>query len=585
MEPAGGDRVERRLAAILAADVAGYSRLIEADEEGTLGRLKALRAGLIDPTIAEHKGRIVKTTGDGLLVEFASVIDALRCAAEVQRAMAASNAASSLERRIDFRIGINVGDIVAEDGDIFGDGVNIAARLEGLADPGGICVSARVQEDAARRLELAFEDIGEQQLKNIARPVRAYRVVTEARPAMPQVSAPPLPDKPSIAVLPFANMSGDPQQEYFADGMVEEIITALSRIRWLFVIARNSSFSYKGQSPDVRHVGRELGVRYVLEGSVRKGGGRVRITAQLIDAQSGAHLWADRFDGSLEDVFDLQDNVASSVAGVIEPALQAAETARSANRPTNDLTAYDLYLRGYAMYLTTARHVPEVLRLMEQAITRDPHYGPALAWAALCCHRLLYDNRSEHCEADLAKGMDFARRALEVAGEDSGTLVNAAFALAYFGEDIGAMMTLVDRSLALNPSFARGWHLSGVLRLWAGQPDIAIEHLRSALRLSPRARTGWSHADLGAAYFVSRRFDEAVPELRLVIQEDPSLPLAHRFLAACYAHMGRLDDAREVVKRLRALTPVVIPDVSYLRSPEHRELYLSGLRLAAGEVT
>jgi adenylate cyclase len=324
----------RRLAAILAADVAGYSRLIGADEGGTLERLKTLRRDLLDPKIAEYRGRLVKTTGDGLLVEFSSVVDALRCAVDVQREMTGRNTGVPSDNRIEFRIGINVGDIVVEDGDIFGDGVNVAARLEALAEPGGICVAARVQEDAAGKLDLAFEDIGEQQLKNIARPVRVCRVVTEARPETLQPGAdPPLPDKPSIAVLPFANMSGDPEQEYFADGMVEEIITALSRIRWLFVIARNSTFTYKGHSINVKQVGRELGVRYVLEGSVRKAGGRVRITAQLIDATNGAHLWADRFDGPLGDIFDLQDKVATSVAGVIEPALQAAETARSAHRP------------------------------------------------------------------------------------------------------------------------------------------------------------------------------------------------------------------------------------------------------------
>jgi TolB-like protein/class 3 adenylate cyclase len=363
MEPAGPVRVERRL----AADVTGCSRLIEADEEGTLSRLKALRVEVIDPKIAGHRGRIVKTTSDGLLVEFASVVDALRCATEVQTALAESNFPLPPDHRIAFRIGINAGDIVVEDGDIFGDGVNVAARLEGLAEPGGICVSARVQEDAAGRLDLAFEDMGEQALKNIARPVRVYRVRTAlthpaaAAPGSPlsrnagegaerrrreagEGSSPALalPDKPSIAVLPFANMSGDPEQEYFADGMVEEIITALSRIRWLFVIARNSTFTYKGQTIDVKQVGRELGVRYVLEGSVRKGGNRVRITAQLIDALSGTHLWADRFDGSLEDVFELQDKVAISVAGVIEPALEMAEIRRSAARPTTDLSAYDL---------------------------------------------------------------------------------------------------------------------------------------------------------------------------------------------------------------------------------------------------
>jgi len=587
MEPAGPARVERRLAAILAADVAGYSRLIEADEEGTLGRLKLLRAGIVDPKIAEHRGRIVKTTGDGLLVEFASVVDALRCAAEIQAAMAESNAGVPPDNRIEFRIGINMGDIVVEDGDIFGDGVNVAARLEGLAEPGGICVSARVREDAAGRLDLAFEDLGEQQLRNIARPVRVYRVrdAGDKNPAAPAQPALALPDKPSIAVLPFANLSGDLEQEYFVDGMVEEIITALSRIRWLFVIARNSSFTYKGQAVDVKRVGRELGVRYVLEGSVRKGGNRVRITGQLIDAFTGTHLWADRFDGSLEDVFDLQDKVASSVAGIIEPALQAAETARSAGCPTADLTAYDLYLRAYAMFMSSARQIPEALRLLEQAITRDPSYGPALAWAALCCYRLLLDDRSEDRTADRLKSADFARRALEVAGDDPGTLVNAAQALAYFGEDIVAMMGLVDRALALNPSFARGWHISGVLSLWAGHPDDAIEHIEAALRLSPRARVGSSYLNIGAAHFISRRFTEAVPKLLLAVQEDPTFPDPYRFLAACYARMGRLDDARQIVERLRAITSVVMPDAAQFRNPDHRVLYLSGLRLAAGETT
>ena len=576
----------RRLAAILAADVAGYSRLIGADEGGTLERLRALRRELLDPKITECKGRLVKTTGDGLLVEFASVVDALRCAVDVQREMARRNTGVPPDNRIEFRIGINVGDIVVEDGDIFGDGVNVAARLEALAEPGGICVSARVQEDATGRLDLDFEDIGQQQLKNIARPVRAYRVATSARGAITRHDAdPPLPDKPSIAVLPFQNISGDPEQEYFADGMVEEIITALSRIRWLFVIARNSSFTYKGRAIDVKQVGRELGVRYVLEGSVRRAGGRVRITAQLIDAASGAHLWADRFDGSLEDVFDLQDKVASSVAGVIEPALQTAETARSAHRPTNDLTAYDLYLRAYSMALSSGKQFPDALGLLEQAIARDPRYGPALAQAAVCCVRLVVDGRSTDPDADALKGADFARRALEVAADDPAIMANAAQALAYFGEDIGAMKALVDRALVLNPNFARGWHISGGLRMWAGEPDVAIEHVEIALRLSPRARVGSSIAFMGRAYFLNRRFDEAVPKLLLVIQEDPSSPEPYRSLASCYAHMGRLDEAREVVKRLRAITPVVVPRATPYRDAEQRELYLSGLRLAMGEAT
>src|SRR5947209_3226698 len=314
---------------------------------------------------------------------------------------------------------------------------------------------------------------------------------------------------------------------HVGDVMVDEIITALSRIRWLFVIARNSSFTYKGQAVDVKQIGRELGVRYVLEGSVRKGGNRVRITGQLIDAVTGAHLWADRFDGSLEDVFDLQDKVASRVAGVIEPALQAAETARSASRPTADLTAYDLYLRAYPMFWLSAQ-VPEALALLEQAIARDPGYGPALAWAAVCCYRLLQDDRSTDSRAVRAKGLGYAVRALEVAGDDPTVLANAADALSYFGEDIGATMALVDRALALNPNYARGWHVSGVLRLRAGQPEIAIQHGEAALRLSPRARVGSTFFVLGQAYFISRRFDEAIPKLRLAIQENPNFAEPYR---------------------------------------------------------
>jgi TolB-like protein/class 3 adenylate cyclase len=577
------ERVERRLAAILAADVAGYSRLMAQDEAGLLARLRAHRRELIDPKIVEHRGRIVKTTGDGMLVEFPSVVEAVACAMAVQRAMAERNRATPQDQRIVFRIGINLGDIIVEDGDIFGDGVNIAARLEAMAEPGGICISSTVLTQTRGKLDFPTENLGDQALKNIARPVHVFRVRAEAK-HVPEPGVMPLPEKPSIAVLPFQNMSGDPEQEYFADGMVEEIITALSRIRGLFVIARNSSFTYKGEAVDVKRVGRELGVRYVLEGSVRKGGNRVRITPQLIDALSGTHLWADRFEGSLEDIFALQDRVAISVAGVIEPALQAAETARSTNRPTNDLTAYDLYLRAYPTLWSSARQIPQALRLLEQAIARDPRYGPALAVAALCCFRLVVDGRSEDPEADRLKGTDFAKRALEVAGDDPGVLANAAYALAYFGEDIDAMMALADRAVALNPNSARSWALSAYLRIWAGQLDIALEHNEVSDRLSPRAHVGTSAFAVGCIHVLARRFDEAVPKLLLSIQEDPSAPHNYRYLAACYAHMGRLDEAREIIKRLRTIAPVMSSDAfSGLRNPEHRELLLSGLRLAMGD--
>ena len=361
------------------------------------------------------------------------------------------------------------------------------------------------------------------------------------------------------------------------------IITALSRIRWLFVIARNSSFTYKGQAVDVKQVGRELGVRYALEGSVRKAGTQVRITGQLIDALTGAHLWADHFDGSLEDVFELQEQVAISVAGVIEPALQAAETARSIGRPTADLTAYDLYLRAYPLYFLSGNSLPEALRLLERAIARDPHYGPALAWGAACCMRLIGEGSSKDPVGDRGKGIEFARRALKVAGDDPGTIANAALALSATGEDIGTMTALVDRALALNPSFARGYYISGVMRLWAGEADAAIERAEVARRLSPRARIGNVYSMIGASHFVSGRFDQAASELQLAIQVAPDTPYAYRLLAACYAHMGHLAEAREVISRLRAITPLVVPTVNQWRKPEHRELLLSGLRLAMGE--
>ena len=576
----------RRLAAILAADVAGYSRMMGVDEEGTLRALKAIRAELIDPTIAAHGGRLVKTTGDGLLVEFSSVVDALSCATEVQAGMAERNAAVLPDKRIEFRIGLHQGDIVVEDGDIFGDGVNVAARLEALAQPGGICVSARVQEDATGKLDLAFEDMGEQALKNIARAVRVYRIradrAGEAAP-VPQ-PFPPLPDKPSIAVLPFQNMSGDPEQEYFADGMVEEVITALSRIRWLFVIARNSSFTYKGQAVDVKRVGRELGVRYLLEGSVRRAGDRVRITAQLIDAASAAHLWADRFDGSLEDFFDLQDRVASSVAGVIGPTMEAAEIRRSAERPTGDLTAHDLYLRALSYaYPRRKEGIIAALDLLGRAIERDPRYGVALAKSGWCHFQLDINGWTDDHEANRRTGVDLARRALQINPDDPEVLAIAAFVLAWYGEDIDVAVGLIDRCLDLNPSFARGWYWSGVLRVFAGQPDLALEHFETFVRLSPRGRIAFYLTGIGNALFFKHRFDDAAAKLLASLEHLPTLTWTYRVLASCYTHMRRLNEGREIVKRLRAITPVVVPSDTPYRNPEHRELFLSGLRLAAGE--
>ena len=567
------------------------------DEEGTLARLKALRKTLFDPKIAEHHGRVVKNTGDGALVEFASVVDAVRFADEIQRGVAGQNIDVPQDKRIELRIGIHIGDIIIDDNDIFGDGVNIAARLEGIAEPGGVCISDDAQRQIRGKVDITFEDMGPQNLKNIIEPMRAWRLRIDVKSsALPspklsiETAQPlPLPDKPSIAVLPFQNMSGDPEQEYFADGMVEEIITALSRIRWLFVIARNSSFTYKGQAVDVKQVGRELGVHYVLEGSVRKAGNRMRITGQLIDAISGAHLWADHFDGTLEDVFELQDRVAISVAGIIEPALQGAEMRWSAQqRPTDNLTAYDLYLRALTPIRSgevSRESYVKALDLLNQAIQRDSRYAPALALAGSCRSSLDVAGWIDDAGANRDEALRLTRRALAAARDDPNVLANGAYVLAYFGEDIVASIALIDRSLELNPSFAVGWWRSGWLRLWVGQPDLAIEHFETGLRLSPRVRMHDPFLGIGVGQFFARRLDEARTMLLRSLQENPNWVPTYRFLASCYAQMGRLDEAREIIERLRTLTDVVVPRATHWRNPEHREFYLSGLRLAAGEAT
>jgi adenylate cyclase len=445
------ERAERRLAAILAADVAGYSRLMGADEEDTLARLKAHRRELIDPKINEHRGRVVKTTGDGILIEFPSVIEAISCAVAVQREMAERNAGTPQDRRIAFRIGVNLGDIIVEDGDIHGDGVNIAARLEGIAEPGGICVSEDAFRQVRGKVDAEFDDLGEQSLKNIIRPLRVYRV-RPRKPTKESARALPLPGKPSVAVLPFANISGDPEQEYFADGMVEEIITAISRIRWLFVIARNSSFAYKGKSPDLRQVGRELGVRYVLEGSMRKVGNRVRISSQLMDTTTGAHIWADRFDGSLDDIFELQDQVASGVVGAIEPKLRLAEIERASRKPPENLGVYDLYLRALALsHQFTPESLGEAVGMLRRALEIDPSYAPAAALSVYCFSWQISQLGIEFPEPQTGEVVRLAKRTIATAPDDTEVLWMLGWCLAYLAGENAAGATLIDRSLRLNP--------------------------------------------------------------------------------------------------------------------------------------
>ena len=436
-------------------------------------------------------------------------------------------------------------------------------------------------------LRKALDEYGEGHSYIVTVPGRGYRLAglsgSQLARSNELLSAEhlPLPDKPSIAVLPFANLSADPEQEYFVDGMVEEIITALSRIRWLFVIARNSSFTYGGQTIDVKRVGRELGVRYVLEGSVRKAGGRVRITAQLIEAETGAHLWADRFDGSLEDVFAVQDRVAASVAEAIVPALRATEIRRASGRPTDDLSAYDLFLRARELYDSHDRSgVIRALELLEQAIARDQCYADALSVAAQCRATLYVGGWTENLDENRRQGVDLARRALHAASDDPVVLARAAYVLGNLGEDIDAAIALIERSLDMNRNLALGWHHSGWLRLWAGQTDVAIEHLATASRLSPYERR--VKLAIGIGHFFARRFEEARAMLLQSLQEFPGWVANYRFLAACCAHMGRLEEAREMVERLRALTPSVVPTAEHWRDPQQRELYLSGLRLAVG---
>jgi len=549
-------RVERRLAAILAVDVAGYSRLMGEDEEGTLAALRAVRRELGDPKVAEHRGRIVKTTGDGLLVEFASVVDAVRCAVEVQREMIARNAATPAERRIEFRMGINVGDIIIEDGDIFGDGVNIAARLEALAEPSGICLSAAAHEQVRDRLDLTFDDLGEQQVKNITRPVRTYGIALGAssRAALPVGVPLPLPDKPSLAVMPFQNMTGDDEQEYFVDGMVEEITTAIARLPWLFVIARNSAFTYKGKAVDVKQVAQELGVRYVLEGSVRKAGNRVRITGQLIDTSTGGHIWADRFDGALDDIFDLQERVASSVTGAIEPRLRQSEIERAVRKPTNNLGAYDLYLRAVAAMYKNIQS-PESIEFAQRALAVEPGYAPAAALIASVRLNQLVAGASL-TDAEVAEALDFARYGIEASGEDPDTLARAGSVLSQLSGEHAAGMRAIERALALNPNCAYAWGRAAFVHCMANRPDAAIAAAQNAMRLSPLDPIQFAHEwVLGFALMLAGRYEDAMEWTDRCLYDRPNFHPAIRGRVALCGYLGRTEEAREWIAKLLAVNP------------------------------
>jgi TolB-like protein/class 3 adenylate cyclase len=584
------EHVERRLTAILAADVAGYSRLIGADEEGTLAQLKAFRKTLVDPTIAKHRGRIVKTTGDGMLVEFASAVDAARCAVEVQRGMAGENTEVPQAKRIEFRIGIHLGDIILDDNDIFGDGVNIAARLESIAVPGGISISRAVHDQVRDRINVCFDDKGEIALKNIARPVQVFAVSGAKESTVSPESKPAiaLPDKPSIAVLPFTNMSGDPEQDYFADGMAEDIITALSHFKSLFVIARNSSFTYKGRAIDVKQVGRELGVRYVLEGSVRKAPNRVRITGQLVDTATGAHLWANRFDGGLGDIFALQDQVTESVVGAIAPAVEKAEIERAKRKPTESLDAYAVYLRGLARFYQFASRQAndEALRLFNSAIELDPDFASAYGRAAVCYANAKGSGWISDTANEIAGVTRLAQRAVELGKDDAFALAGSGWALAFVVRDLEVGAALIDRALMLNSNLAEAWFCGGWAKNWLGEPEAAIERFARAMRLSPldprvtAMRVGTAHA-----HFFLGRYDEAASGAAMALQDNPDFQPGLRIVAAGNAMAGRPEQAHKAMARLRQLNPAL--RVSTLknvlgpyRQAEDLSRYEEGLRQA-----
>ena len=546
------ERVERRLAAILAADVAGYSRLMGRDEEGTLAALKACRRELIDPSVAEHRGRIFKTTGDGILVEFASAVDAVRCAMEVQRAMIERNAEFPEDRRIEFRIGINVGDIIIDEGDIYGDGVNIAARVETLAVPGSVCLSENAYQQVKGKLAFDVSDMGEQRLKNIVEPVRTYSVRLDEARERPALT---LPDKPSIAVLPFQNMSGDPEQEYFADGMVEDIITGLSRIRWLFVIARNSSFAYKGKSPDVRQVGRDLGVRYVLEGSVRKAAGRVRITAQLIEAESSRHIWAERYDRAIDDIFVLQDDITISAVAAIEPSLRQAEIERVKRKRPDSLDAYDLVLRALPHVFTLMPDgARKSLPLLERALTLEPDYATAFAYAAWC-HEVLFVRAGMLDEHRLA--MSRCARAALVHGRDDATaLTIAGFCIGLIEHDRATAFQAFDTALALSPSSAFTCMFGSTLFGWAGEAERAIDWGERAVRFSPFDPLGFLAFDgISLGHFMRGRDAAAAEAARKAIQVNPLFSINYMCLVAALARLGQTEAAKAAAARLLELQP------------------------------
>jgi TolB-like protein len=575
---------ERRLAAVMVTDIAGYSSLMESDEAGTFVAVGTMR-GAAERLVRQHRGRIANTAGDSILAEFPSAVEAVHCALALQGMPPPQGLGSELRARI----GIHLGDILERDGDLFGTAVNIAARLEAIAEPGGIVVSAAVRDATAGKLPASFVDLGVKTLKNLEEPVRVY-ALSESRPTLAQTyrakDALTLPDKPSIAVLPFENLSGDREQEYFADGMVEEIITALSRMRWLVVVARNSSFTYKGRAVDVKQVGRELGVRYILEGSVRKAGGRVRITGQLLDTTSGAHLWAERFDGNIEDVFDLQDQVTAKVVGAIAPKLEQAEIERSRRKPTENLDAYDHYLRGLAgVYKWTKEGNDDALFNLYRAIELDPDFASAYGLAARCYVQRWYGGWVTDRPHAFAEAERLAVKAAMLGKDDAIALATAGFALADLvgrAEDGDALIT---QALALNPNLAWAWLFSGWVKASMGEPETAIEHVNHAMQLSPNDPQRFSfYTALGFAHWAAGHYSQAVAFSEAASRDRPGFVLPRCVSAASAALNGQLEAARQAMATVRELDPNLrlsnLQNLQPMRRAEDYARWEKGLRLA-----
>ena len=547
----------------MAVDIAGYSRLMGVDEEGTLRRLKTHRKELVDPKITEHRGRIVKTTGDGMLVEFFSVVDAVRCAVEIQRGMVERNDALPVDGRIRLRIGINIGDIIIDSDDIFGDGVNVAARLQALADPDGILVSNVVHEQVRDKLSFGFEDMGEQEVKNIARPIGTHRVMIVERrtPSVRDTLAKGVSEaseieRPSIAVLPFSNMSGDPEQEYFADGITEDIITGLSKLRWFFVIARNSSFSYKGTAVDIKRVARELEVRYLLEGSVRKGGNRVRISAQLIDAATGNHLWADRYDGDTADIFSLQDEITKKVVAVIEPKLLEAEGVRSQHRSPEDLGAWEMVMRANSLFWRmTASEGEAAIRMLEQSIERYPGYSPAYSMLAFMLLVSSHLNLAYTKGSPLARAAELGARAAELDDSDPWAHVALGYA-AFMARQTRESAAEFTRALDLNPNFAAAHGYLGWAYAFDGQSDSAIAHLEEAMRMSPHdPQNSIFNVGLAIAHYLAGRYDEAIAACRKAFQQRSGMARGTRIYIASLAQAGRVEEAKAALAQMKQTHP------------------------------